>query len=132
MTRYFMTIPEASRLVIQAGALGRSGEIFALDMGEPVKIVDLAKNLIELSGHKLEDIPIEFTGLRPGEKLHEEIYSDDEIGEYIFEKITLVKNSFILDNLEQQLQQLTQVKDDELFKKMLIEMANKRFHLGER
>ena len=76
--RYFMMIPEASQLVLQAGAMGEGGEIFVLDMGESVKIVDLAHDLIALSGLADEDIDIEFTGLRPGEKLFEELYFDDE------------------------------------------------------
>ena len=78
ITRYFMSIPEASQLVMQAGLMGRGGEIFLLDMGEPVKIVDLAKDMIKLSGFDENDIKITFTGLRPGEKLFEELLSDDE------------------------------------------------------
>ena len=74
MTRYFMTIPEASQLVLQAGAMGKGGEVFLLDMGEPVKIIDLARNMIRLSGLEPDkDIHIKITGLRPGEKKYEEI-----------------------------------------------------------
>jgi FlaA1/EpsC-like NDP-sugar epimerase len=80
MVRYFMTIPEASQLVLQAGAMGKGGEIFVLDMGEPVKIVDLAEQMITLSGLKVgEDIEIVFTGMRPGEKMAEELMNSDEV-----------------------------------------------------
>jgi FlaA1/EpsC-like NDP-sugar epimerase len=78
ITRYFMSIPEAAQLVLQAGLMGDGGEIFVLDMGEPVKIVDLARLMISLAGEDDESIPIAYTGLRPGEKLYEELLADDE------------------------------------------------------
>ena len=88
MTRYFMTIPEASRLVIQAGALIQGGEVFVLDMGEPVKILDLAKKMITLSGHTEEEIQIQEAGIRPGEKLYEELLSAKEkVNDQVYEKI---------------------------------------------
>lgn len=88
MTHYFMTIPEASRLVIQAGALMQGGEVFVLDMGEPVKILDLAKKMITLSGHTEEEIQIQEAGIRPGEKLYEELLSAKEkVNDQVYEKI---------------------------------------------
>jgi FlaA1/EpsC-like NDP-sugar epimerase len=74
--RYFMTIPEAARLVLQAAAIGDSGQVLVLDMGEPVRIVELARQLIRLSGHSADEIEIEFSGLRAGEKLYEELLAD--------------------------------------------------------
>lgn len=92
MTRYFMTIPEASRLVIQAGHLANGGEIFVLDMGEPVQILELAKKMIKLSGYTEKEIQIVETGIRPGEKLYEELLSTEErVSEQIFEKIFVGK-----------------------------------------
>ncbi|MBT2728953.1 polysaccharide biosynthesis protein [Bacillus sp. ISL-75] len=97
MTRYFMTIPEASRLVLQAGALAQGGEIFVLDMGEPVKIVDLAKNLIRLSGYSEDEIEISYSGIRPGEKLFEEILNKNEVQDYQVHPKIFVGKSVTLD-----------------------------------
>src|SRR6201999_1854749 len=78
MERYFMTIPEATQLVLQAGTMGAGGEIFILDMGEPVKIVDLARDLIRLSGSSEDESRMECSGVRPGEKLFEELSTEEE------------------------------------------------------
>ncbi|MEK6190414.1 MAG: polysaccharide biosynthesis protein, partial [Carnobacterium alterfunditum] len=92
MTRYFMTIPEASRLVIQAGTLAKGGEIFVLDMGKPVKIVDLAKKIIKLSGFSSDEITVVETGIRPGEKLYEKsLIASENTGEKVYDKIFVGK-----------------------------------------
>ncbi|MGG3468170.1 nucleoside-diphosphate sugar epimerase/dehydratase [Neobacillus pocheonensis] len=125
MTRYFMTIPEASRLVLQAGARAQGGEIFVLDMGEPVKIVDLAKNLIRLSGYSENEIEITYSGIRPGEKLFEEILNQNEVQDYqIHPKIFVGKPvnvdlTKITDLLENFIH-----KDRETLKEVLLFMTN--------
>jgi len=108
--RYFMLIPEACELVLQAGAIGTGGEIFILDMGESVKIVDLAQKMIDLSGH--DDIAIEFTGLRPGEKLYEELLIDDMEYSTRYESITVAKRTdYDIEKLDQDIEELIRTED---------------------
>ncbi|MCF6330719.1 MAG: polysaccharide biosynthesis protein [Sulfurimonas sp.] len=105
ITRYFMLIPEACELVLQAASIGSGGEIFILDMGEPIKILDLAKKMIELSGNK--NIKIEFTGLRPGEKLYEELLIDGSDAKTDYESITVASpTAYDLDKLNQDINEL--------------------------
>ncbi|WP_304621424.1 polysaccharide biosynthesis protein [Poseidonibacter ostreae] len=112
ITRYFMLIPEACELVLQAGAIAKGGEIFILDMGEPIKIVDLAKKMIDLSG--LDNIEIEFCGLRPGEKLYEELLINDSDKKTQYESITVASSTkFNIDELNKKIEELL-LKDDKL------------------
>lgn len=127
MTRYFMTIPEASRLVIQAGTLAKGGEVFVLDMGEPVKIVDLAKNVIQLSGYSVEDIGIKFSGIRPGEKMYEELLDPAEIQEgFIFPKIHIGRATpIVASELNYVLEKLPTMDEGQV-KAVLVGLANRK------
>lgn len=124
MTRYFMTIPEASRLVIQSGALAKGGEIFVLDMSDPVKIVDLAKNMVRLSGYAEDEIDIVESGIRPGEKLYEELLLDKERNdEEVYEKIFVGNiHGFSFKEVMNFIGHLP--KDDEVLAKEVVRFAN--------
>ncbi len=114
VTRYFMTIPEAAQLILQAGAMGTGGEIFILDMGSPIKIVDLARDLIRLSGFEPdEDIEIKYIGLRPGEKLYEELITEGEgIVPTSHQKIMVLrKESYELSGLREKVEDLMAVAE---------------------
>ena len=130
IARYFMLIPEACELVLQAGSLARGGEVFILDMGEPIKIVDLARKMCELSGKK--DIEIKFTGLRPGEKLYEELLLDESEGTTPYESITVGKSThYDIDKLNSDIQTLLELENNkeaqlEQLKKIVPEFDHNR------
>ena len=125
MTRYFMTIPEASRLVIHAGAYARDGEVFILDMGEPVKIYDLAKKMVLLSGHTEKEIPIIEVGIRPGEKLYEELLVASEfVDNQVHDQIFVGKvNTMPLATIEAKMAEFDNLEGDVL-KEAIIGFAN--------
>lgn len=131
MTRYFMTIPEASRLVIQAGTLADGGEVFVLDMGEPVKIVDLARNMIKLSGFSEDQISIAFSGIRPGEKMFEELLKEGEVHpEAVYPKIF---TGIVTEetNMTEKLERMNELKTSEALGLYLVNWANDCLDLND-
>ena len=129
MTRYFMTIPEASRLVIHAGAYAKDGEVFILDMGKPVRIYDLAKKMVLLSGHTENEIPIVEVGIRPGEKLYEELLVSTElVDNQVMDKIFVGKvNVMPLEMIDQKIEEFRTMQGAEL-KRAIISFANETTH----
>jgi FlaA1/EpsC-like NDP-sugar epimerase len=130
MRRFFMTIPEAVQLVLQAGALGQGGELFVLDMGEPVKISDLARDLIRLSGlEEGVDVEIKYTGMRPGEKLYEELlFGDEDVGETSHPKVIRVLADELDTSFEARIRELIQMAgsqedDDAKLRKAIIDLV---------
>lgn len=130
MTRYFMTIPEASRLVIHAGAYAKDGEVFILDMGKPVRIYDLAKKMVLLSGHTENEIPIVEVGIRPGEKLYEELLVSTElVDNQVMDKIFVGKvNVMPLEMIDQKIEEFRTMQGSEL-KRAIIAFANETTHV---
>ena len=140
--RYFMTIEEASQLVIQAGSMGKDGEIFLLDMGEPVKVLDLARNMIRLSGMSIKDdqnpegdIEIIYTGLRPGEKLYEELLINSESENTAHEKIMKARDKFldwdIINNYLGHLEKSLEKENYEEIKKVFVKCVDGYSNGGE-
>jgi FlaA1/EpsC-like NDP-sugar epimerase len=129
ITRYFMTIPESVSLILQAGAMGQGGEIFVLDMGEPVRIDDLARQMIELSGFRVEkDIKIVYTGLRPGEKLFEELlHKSEALQKTGHEKLLLASSRDVewgwLENQLIELQRVARLREDEKILSIMHELV---------
>ena len=135
VTRYFMTIPEAAQLVLQAGAMGQGGEVFVLDMGQPVRIIELARRMVELSGHAVRDeanpdgeVEIQITGLRPGEKLYEELLIGDDPSPTAHPRIMKAREGYRewseLRPLLSQLEWATQANDVETVLKVLQQLVS--------
>jgi UDP-N-acetyl-D-glucosamine 4,6-dehydratase len=126
ITRYFMLIPEACQLVLQTAAIAKGGELFILDMGEPIKIVDLAKQMIRLYG-KEDEVEIEFTGLRPGEKLYEELLIDESEQKTKYSSILIAKPTpYEIEKLSSDIEYLLQAEDKvEALKRIVPEFTRK-------